>query len=188
MRYRHKIHNKEKLGDYAHFADIFGAVLTPKTPEYVKETFVGVTVDYKTIGSAYVDIQYRASLDGNNWSDLKPLSQKQFIGRYAEIHLFPHSADGSGQIVISGAAVSIDVPDIEDIIESKDIPAARTRIYYHKKFSAVKSIAPYTQDGAGMQATCCIVEQTAEYFDIEILDASGTMIAGKLQKAVIRGY
>ena len=183
-----KIHNKEKLGDYAHFADIFGAVLTPKTPEYVKETFVGVTVDYKTIGSAYVDIQYRASLDGNNWSDLKPLAQKQFIGGYAEIHLFPHSADGSGQIVISGAAVSIDVPDIEDIIESKDIPAARTRIYYHKKFSAVKSIAPYTQDGTGMQATCWIVEQTTEYFDIEILNASGTMIAGKLQKAVIRGY
>ena len=178
----------EKLGDFAHFADIFGAQLTPMTPGYAKQTFVGATVDYTVDGAAYVDIQYRASIDGTAWSDWGNITSTQFSGRYVQIRLLPRSADGIGNIGISGVHVTIDVPDIEETLEHITLPAAVTRITYKRVFSEVRSIAPYTQDNAGQQATCSITNQTNKYFDICILDATGEMIPGLLQKVVIRGY
>lgn len=178
----------EKLGDFNHFTDIFGTTLTYMKPSYTTETFVGIDVKYTTRGNARIDVEYRTSLDGLNWGGWVPISVQQFIGRYVQIHLLPRSADNLGQVFISGAQVAIDVPDIEDIIENVSIPAQVTRITYRRKFAQVKSVSPYTQDLAGKQATCNIVAQTNEYFDIEILDQSGNLIPGKLQRATIRGY
>lgn len=178
----------EQLGDFAHFADIFGAALTFMKPTYATDTFVGIDVTYTTRGNARIDVEYRTSLDGQNWSGWIPSSIRQFTGRYVQIHLLPRSADNLGQVFIAGAHVAIDVPDIEDIIENVSIPAEVTRITYHRKFAEVKSVSPYTQDLTGKQATCNIVDQTNEYFDLEILDQTGSLIPGKLQRATIRGY
>lgn len=178
----------EKLGDFIRFIDMFGAELTPVKPEYAKETFVGLTVKHTASGQARVDVEYRTSLDGIQWGAWIPGAIKQFTGRYVQIKLLPVSLDGTGQVYITGATVKIDVPDIEEIIESVTIAAARTRILFKCKFAEVKSIAPYTQDAAGKQATCYIAEQTNEYADIEIWDESGNLISGKLQSMRIRGY
>lgn len=178
----------ERLGDFAHFADIFGATLTPMKPQFAKETFVGVNVKYTTRGNARVDIEYRVSIDGQQWSNWMPEAIKQFSGRYVQIRLVPVSVDGVGQVYITGATIQIDVPDVEEIIENIAISAQRTRLTFKRKFAEVKSVAPYTQDLTGKQATCYIVEQTNAYFDLEILDENGGIIAGKLQRATIRGY
>jgi hypothetical protein len=178
----------EKLSDYTHFADIFGATLTFMKPTYTTETFVGIDVKYTTRGNARIDVEYKTSLDGLNWSGWIPSSVQQFTGRYVQIHLLPRSTDNLGQVFISGAHVAIDVPDVEDIIENVSIPAQVTRIAYQRKFAQVKSVSPYTQDLTGKQATCNIVAQTNEYFDIEIMDQTGNLISGKLQRATIRGY
>ncbi|MDF2563670.1 MAG: hypothetical protein K0Q53_65 [Massilibacillus sp.] len=184
-----KLLSTDTLGDYELFADIFsGKPYEYMTPSYAKDTFVGVNVDYTYTGNAYIDIEYRVSLDGVAWSDWISISNKQFSGRYVQIKLLPTSSDGMGQVFITGASVGIDVPDIEEVIENKTIAAEITRFTYVKKFTEVRSIAPYTQDISGVQATCYIVNQTNEYFDMCILDANGAMITGKLQKAIIRGY
>lgn len=183
-----KLRYVERLGDFARFSDIFGATLTQMKPEYAKETFVGVTIKYTTSGNARIDIEYRTSIDGQQWGAWTPAATKQFTGRYVQIRLLPLSIDGIGQVYISGATVQIDVPDVEEVIENVTIPAERARIYFKRKFAEVKSVAPYTQDNSGKQATCYIAEQTNEYIDLEIWDEAGSIIPGKLQIVKIRGY
>lgn len=183
-----RLKSVETLADFNPFSDIFGAKLTPMKPSFTKETFVGVDVKHTIRGNARIDIEYRTSMNGEQWSNWIPNSIKQFSGRYVQIRLLPISVDGLGQVYISGATVSIDVPDIEEIIENVAIPASRTRLTYKRKFAEVKSVSLYTQDLSGKQATCYIADQTNEYVDLEILDQNGTLIPGKLQMATIRGY
>ena len=178
----------QKLSDFVNFADIFGATLTFMKPTYTTDTFVGIDLQYTLIGNASIDVEYKTSLDQKTWSGWIPSSVQQFTGRYVQIHLLPRSANNLGQVVISGAHVAIDVPDVEDNIENISIPAQVTRVPYQRNFAQVKSVSLYTQDAAGKQATCNIIVQTNSYIDIEILDQAGNIIAGKLQRATIRGY
>ena len=178
----------ETLADFVRFSDIFGARLTPMQPEYAKQLFSGVAVDYETRGAGYVDVQYRTSLDNVNYGAWKSISEAQFTGRYVEIAILPRSVDGIGTVGVRSVSVTIDVPDIEEIIEKVTLKPVRTRIRYKRKFAEVRSVALYTQDENGQQAISNIVEQTNAYIDMCILDAEGNMISGLLQKAVIRGY
>ena len=178
----------EKLADFAHFADIFGAHLTLMQPEYAKQLFSGVAVDYETRGTGYVEIRYRTSLDNVIYGAWKNISEAQFTGRYVEIVVLPRSVDGIGTVGVRNVIVTIDVPDIEEIIEKIPLKPERKRIRYKRKFAEVRSVALYTQDENGQQAISNIIEQTNEYVDMCILNAEGNMISGLLQKAVIRGY
>lgn len=178
----------EKLADFTHFADIFGVHLTPMQPEYAKQLFSGVVVDYETRGTGYVEIRYRTSLDNVIYGTWKNISEAQFTGRYVEIAILPRSVDGIGTVGVRSVSVTIDVPDIEEIIEKISLKPERKRIRYKRKFAEVRSVALYTQDENGQQAISNIIEQTNEYVDMCILNAEGNMISGLLQKAVIRGY
>ena len=178
----------ETLTDFVRFSDIFGARLTPMQPEYVKQLFSGVAIDYETRGAGYVDVQYRTSLDAVNYGAWKSISEAQFTGRYVEIAVLPRSVDGIGTVGVRSVSVTIDVPDIEEVIEKVALKPVRTRIRYKRKFAEVRSVALYTQDENGQQAISNIVEQTNAYIDMCILDTEGNMISGLLQKAVIRGY
>ena len=178
----------EKISDFEHFADIFGAHLTLMKPEFAKQIFNGVSVEYETRGAAYMDIRYRTSFDQRSWGTWKNISDAQFIGRYIEISILPRSSDGIGNIGISNVKVIIDVPDLEEIVEKVYLQAERYRLKYRRSFTEVRSVALYVQDGQGQQATGNILEQTSTHIDICILDANGDMIPGLLQKAVIRGY
>ena len=178
----------EKLADFTHFADIFGVHLTPMQPEYAKQLFSGVVVDYETRGTGYVEIRYRTSLDNVIYGTWKNISEAQFTGRYVEIAVLPRSVDGIGTVGVRSVSVTIDVPDIEEIIEKIPLKPERKRIRYKRKFAEVRSVALYTQDENGQQAISNIIEQTNEYVDMCILNAEGNMISGLLQKAVIRGY
>ena len=100
----------------------------------------------------------------------------------------PRSVDGIGTVGVRSVSVTIDVPDIEEIIEKIPLKPERKRIRYKRKFAEVRSVALYTQDENGQQAISNIIEQTNEYVDMCILNAEGNMISGLLQKAVIRGY
>lgn len=183
-----KIKAMEKLADYTHFADIFGSTIHLMTPKYVAETFVNIDIAYNRDINNRVDIEYRTSLTGDTWGEWVAGINKQFFGRYVQIRLLPKSFDGITNVVISSGSVSIDVPDVEEIIENVSIPADITHLTFKRKFfQAPKSMAVFTQDETGTQATWRLSNVTNEGFDIELLDGN-TRIPGKLQRASIRGY
>ena len=180
------------IGDYERFSDMFGAGsagLTYMKVEYANSTFLGVSVDGYIDGNAKWIVEYRTSIDGEDWSGWIPESITQFQGRYIQVHVVPQSIDKLGNVYIRGITAKIDVPDIEEIIEAKGIEAGASRhITFAHHFQSVKSAAAYTEDTNGAQATCFMENLTTAGVDISILDAEGTKIAGKLQKLIIRGY
>jgi hypothetical protein len=90
---------------------------------------------------------------------------------------------------ISSAITYIDVPDVEETIENVSVLAEKTRITFHQRFFAPpSSIAIFTTDSAGTMATYRISNVTATSFDLEILDNTGNLISGMLQRADIKGY
>ena len=183
-----RLKTTQTLADFAKFSDIFGAKLTYVEPSYVTETLFDVDVTYNVSGAAYIDIEYRTSLNGDTWSDWMPSMARQFMGRYLQVRLLPRSSDGYGQVYITAATVSIDVPDITEIIENVNVPAEVTRIFYKKKFTQVKTIDPYTRSTEGVLMTNQITNKTSEYFDLAILGSDGLPTSGVLEKATIRGY
>jgi hypothetical protein len=179
----------EKIGDYPHFADIFGVgSVTLVKPSYATETFLALTIDAE---KAIISSEYRTRVDGDEWSQWTSTLEKQFFGRRVQIKLYPQSADGKTNIVIYSIKTVIDVPDIEEVIQDISIEAVPTEIRYHRKFySTPKSIALFTQDMNGVQATWKMFNEsiTNESFVMAILDSNGNYIQGKIQKATITGY
>lgn len=116
------------------------------------------------------------------------INGQTFAGRYIQVRILPKSIDGIGNIVIKGVTVTIDVPDMEDIIENVRLnAAAATTIHFNKKFKEIKSFSAYT-DLAGRQVTCVLENRTESSIDVSALDDNGNRIAATLQKLVIRGY
>ncbi|GMB00241.1 host specificity factor TipJ family phage tail protein [Pelosinus sp. IPA-1] len=184
-----KVKSVEKLCDYDRFVDIFGTDIHLQPIKYATETFISIDVEYKQSAMNAVEIEYRTSIDGQSFGDWIPSINKQFFGRYVQIRLLPKSMDGVTNVVISAVKTAIDVPDIEEIIEKIDIPEQKTRVYFKRKFYAEpKSIALFTQDSTGKQATWRLSNVTIDGFDIEILATDGSLISGRLNKAIIRGY
>lgn len=178
----------QTLGDFERFSDIFSMVPEYVTPQYVTETFVSIQPTYTVSGNARLEIEYRTSLNGVNWGPWTPSTIRQFNNRYVQVRLLPQSLDDVGQVYVTGAKVTIDVPDIEETIERLAVPNVKTRVYFTKKFTEVKSIVLWTFDNTGKSATCQKSNETNEYFDIEILDNNDNPIAGVAEKIVIRGY
>ena len=188
----------EKIGDYAHFADIFNsAPLHLVTPKYATETFLGITIDWNENHIVTLGKEYRVRVDGDGWSDWVTYLEKRFFGRRVQVRLTPQSLDGVTNVEIKGAKIVIDVPDVEDVIENVPIPATKTQIFYHRKFyDTPKSIALFTSDDRSETISNKTVRQviwrksdvTRVSFWLELLDDQGNLIPGKLEKAVIRGF
>lgn len=181
--------------DFEYFSDIFdtyyGTGLTLVNPKYATQTLLGVDVSYNTNVNNRVDIDYCTRVDGDGWSEWTPYTERQFLGRRIKPRLTPISIDSTTDVIISAVKVVVDVPDVEDIpVENLQIPAARTRIYYKRKFFNIpKSVTASTTDLNGVSATNRIDPEwiTRDYFDIEILDSNGNLIPGIIQIAKVRG-
>lgn len=181
--------------DFEYFSDIFdtyyGTGFTLVNPKYATQTLLGVDVSYNTNANNRVDIDYCTRVDGDGWSEWTPYTERQFLGRRIKPRLTPISIDSTTDVIISTVKVVVDVPDVEDIpVENLQIPAARTRIYYKRKFFNIpKSVTASTTDLNGVSATNRIDPEwiTRGYFDIEILDSNGNLIPGIIQIAKVRG-
>ncbi len=181
--------------DFEYFSDMFdlyyGAGFTLVNPKYATQTLLGINIEYNTNSNNRIDIDYQTRVDGDGWSEWTPYSERQFLGRRIMPRLSPISINSITDVIISKVNVVVDVPDIEDICaENLQIPAARTRIYYKRKFFNIpKSVTASTTDLIGVQATNRIDPNwiTRDYFDIEILDNNGNLISGIIQIAKARG-
>lgn len=181
------LRSKEKLGDFERFSDIFQHSYSYEKAKYQKSTFLNLKVDSYTDGDARYTVEYRTSIDNEHWSEWLPENEKQFAGRYVQVRILAETLDGTGNIYIRRITTSIDVPDIEEIIENVRIHETTTIKYNGRVFTEIKSIACYTQID-GVQATCWIERQGNSSSDISILNDNGERADGLLQKMIVRGY
>jgi len=182
-----KFHTVQKLSDYGYFSDIFGTAVTYVQPTYLKETFMAVTVDYTTIGLASVSTYYQSSVDGITWTALTPYSGSQFYGRYLRMTLYPVS--NGGQVYIKGATVTIDVPDVEELHTNIAVASTGTTVALTSNFTVIDSYEAYTTNASGLQCSNMVtIAGDLRSLTVHIYDSTGTAIAGKLQKVLIRGY
>lgn len=186
-----KLHLKstKTLADFEKFTDIFQTKLEYVKVRYMNSTFASILIDGYAAGAGRYIAEYRTSIDGEDWSDWIPETVTQFAGRYIQVRVRAESLDGKGTVYIRRISISIDVPDVEEIIENIKLSAdTTTHIEFAHTFKEVKSIAAYTQDLAGKQCTCYIEKSDAHSADVAVLDAAGNQITGLLQKIIIRGY
>lgn len=184
------LNSVKKLRDFERFFDIFGVEHELVEPKYATQTLMGIEIFYNQTPNNRVDIEYRTRVDGDGWTEWKTYLEKTFFGRRIEVKLKPYTGN-SENVVISGGRMIVDVPDVEEIIENVDIPAAKTRITFRRKFfDPPKSIAIFAADNTGKQAIWRIDPEsiTRDGFDLELLDDEGNLIAGKLLRASVRGY
>lgn len=179
------------LGDFEYFADIFGYPHQYVVPQYKIITFANIDLDYVKNENNYINIWYRVSIDGTNWGEWTPLINHQFFGRYIQFKLYPGTLDRKTNVLLCGATIKIDVPDLEENIENMDIPAEKTFVAFKQRFfDTPKSIALFTCDETGKQCTWRSnpAEWSKNGFYIELLDDTGNLMAGKLILAKVRGY
>lgn len=184
------LNSVKKLRDFERFFDIFGVEHELVEPKYATQTLMGIEIYYNQSPTNRVDIEYRTRVDGDGWSSWKTYLEKSFFGRRIEVKLKPYTGNGEN-VAISGGRMVVDVPDVEEIIENVDIPPAKTRITFRRKFfDPPQSIAIFAADETGKQAIWRIDPGSVErdHFDLELLDDEGNLIAGKLLRASVRGY
>lgn len=177
------------LADFEKFTDIFQTKLEFVKVRYMNSTFANISVDGYVAGAGRYVTEYRTSIDGKDWSEWMPDTVTQFAGRYVQVRIKAESLDGKGTVFIRRVYVTIDVPDIEEIIENIRLSAdSATHIQFVHDFKEVKSVSAYTEDLKGKQCTCYIEKIGLNSADVSVLDADGNRIAGLLQKIIIRGY
>ena len=177
------------LADFEKFTDIFQTKLEFVKVRYMNSTFANISVDGYVAGAGRYVTEYCTSIDGKDWSEWMPDTVTQFAGRYVQVRIKAESLDGKGTVFIRRVYVTIDVPDIEEIIENIRLSAdSATHIQFVHDFKEVKSVSAYTEDLKGKQCTCYIEKIGLNSADVSVLDADGNRIAGLLQKIIIRGY
>jgi hypothetical protein len=178
----------ETIGDNAYFCGMFNSSSTLVDVKYIAETFLNLTLDYNATTTNCITIKYISSIDGVNWSDeISYDTTRQFFGRYVKIILYPKTTQDL--IHLKSVSYTIDVPDVEDIIEHKAIPAAKTYVKYNRVFFATpSSVALYVSYDDGTAAKHQKTDVTNQGFYLEIFDENGNLTSGTLDKAVIRGY
>lgn len=184
------IKQNETIGSLPSFGEMFGNGPWTNVPiKTLASTFVNIDVASNAGTDITIRQDYQVSVDGLTWGDWTPVSQRQFYGRYVQIRLTCLSMTGKTQVQITGASIAIDVQDVEETIENVGITAGVNAIAFRKKFlTPPSSVALFTADTTGKQATWRITNLTKDGFDVEILDDTGANIAGILVKATIRGY
>ena len=177
------------VGDFDTFASMFGANLEYRELNYLFATGTKINVTASTVGNAKYVVEYRTSIDGENWGGWMPENVTQFQGRYVQVRVTCDSLDNIGNVYVRGISVTIDVPDTEEIIEnvmlSKDAP---TVITFKHSFKSIRSIAVYAQDLAGKQATVFIEDSNEKEVTISVVDDTGARMSGLVQKISVRGY
>lgn len=204
-----QIDSVEKLGDLEFFAQMFdidyhlcedaeiildvvdlGETIT--STNYV-ETFLSVFAEYDASDKNYIDIDYRTSWDGIEWSDWLPLINHQFAGRYVQPKLKPRSVDGLTNVNLRGATIRIDVTAITETVDFTDVAeTGTTRIYLsHRFFNApLPQLSSYST--TGMLCMHSIGEGFKKdvdgrwYVDVSCWMGE-TQIAGKISGSV-KGY
>ena len=177
------------VGDFDTFASMFGANLEYRELNYLFATGTKINVTASTVGNAKYVVEYRTSINGENWGGWMPENVTQFQGRYVQVRVTCDSLDNIGNVYVRGISVTIDVPDTEEIIEnvmlSKDAP---TVITFKHSFKSIRSIAVYAQDLAGKQATVFIEDSNEKEVTISVVDDTGARMSGLVQKISVRGY
>jgi predicted phage tail protein len=161
-----QIDSKGKIGDNEFFAQMFesGHVLSDSaevildvvdlgetiTKTSYAETFLSVFPDFDASNKNHIDIEYRTSWDGTEWSDWLPLINHQFAGRYVQPKLKPRSVDGLTNISLKGATIRIDVTAITETIDFVDVAeTGTTRIYLKHRFfnTPLPQLSSYSTTG-----------------------------------------
>lgn len=184
------IKSTETIGDYEHFSDMFGVDELTQVPiKYLASTFMSVRLNSNAGNDIIITQDYRTSVDGQLWSDWISTTHRQFYGRYLQIRITAQPTTGQKQLKIYGATVDVDVPDVDEIIQNIEIPITGKHIAFKQKFFTVPtSVALFTSDLQGKQATWQMSNLTANGVDIAILDDKGNNMIGMLIRADIRGY
>jgi hypothetical protein len=204
-----QIDSQEKIGDHEYFAEMFnGGHVLSESAEIVldavdlgetitrtnyTETFLSVFPDFDASNKNYIDIDYRTSWDGIEWSDWLPLINHQFNGRYVQPKLKPRSVDGLTNVNLRGATIRIDVTAITETVDFTDVAeTGTTRIYLsHRFFNApLPQLSSYST--TGMLCMHSIGEGFKKdvdgrwYVDVSCWMGE-TQIAGKISGSV-KGY
>ena len=182
-----------KIGDFGLFCDMFGAILNYNVVSFATQTYLNVEVDAEHSNVCRVDVYYKTSIDGITYSDWYSDYNKQFHGRFVIIKLVPISTDGVSTIMIKGCKVTVDVPDISDIVTNRALNIGVNTVEFNKRFSVPPvnkygSVSAFTQDINSVSCPNKITNITKAGFDIEIFDADGNSIAGTLVRTDIGGY
>lgn len=205
-----QIDSVEKLGELEYFGQMFdtdyhlcddaeivlnivdlGETIT--STNYV-ETFLSVFAEYDASDKNYLDVDYRTSWDGVNWSEWQPLVNHQFNGRFVQPKLKPRSIDGRTNVNIRGVTVRIDVTAVTETIDFVNVAdTGATRIYLNHRFFNEPMPQLFSYASTGKQCTHEIVGNAILkdvdgrwYFDIRLWDGD-TQIAGKIG-GTAKGY
>ncbi|NLN26211.1 MAG: hypothetical protein GX163_11340 [Bacteroidetes bacterium] len=205
-----QIDSVEKLGDLEFFGQMFdidihlcddaevvlGVVDLGETiiPTNYVETFLSVFAEYDASDKNYLDVDYRTSWDGVNWSEWQPLVNHQFNGRLVQPKLKPRSIDVRTNVNIRGVTVRIDVTAVTETIDFVNVAdTGTTRIYLNHRFFNEPMPQLFSYASTGKYCTHEIVGNAIQkdvdgcwYFDIRLWDGD-TQIAGKIG-GTAKGY
>ena len=127
--------------------------------------------------------------DEDNWEDEVPLvwsewksytQEPEFCGQYVQMRVAGED--------ITEVKVIADIEDVEDTVSNVQIEAETTRVWLNKKFTIPPTVIPTTVDATGKVCAWRLCEVGKQHFDIELLDNSDNIVAGKLLSATARGY
>ncbi len=176
--------------DYDDLLDFFATTDSSKvTAQYMMTTYLNPQITYNQSLNNRVDTYYRTRADGDQWSDWKDASDKQFTGRRIEVKLVPVSLDGLTNVVISATTIEVDVPDRSEIFTNIDVPFGGVHIQYSNRYYFPPTPRTLTtRDFNGIMMPNQQLNKEREGSDIKIYDYSGNEIAGIIDIIEIWGY
>jgi hypothetical protein len=182
--------DKHLIDEYIEFFDMFIEPYDPVTPQYKLNTKVTMTVKWAQQAQNFIKIEHRESFDGVNYGAWIAMTNHAFFGRFIWPRLLPGSKDGVTNVSISGAHISIDVPDISEKIPITTVAASGTTRYYMQKrfFNITMPPELSSLDSANKSCSVEIVGGVSIkdpitgiwYFDVKLWSLAGVQVAGKI--------
>ncbi len=180
---------EEELGDFERFFDMFNNLTIHKVAAQPSiKTFLGIKVDFNQNVNNRIDVQYRTRTDGDDWSAWATSNVKEFTGRRVETMIKPVSLDGKTNVIITGAKIEVDVPDVTEELKNISVPETGLDYVYKQRFYIAPFLGLYTYDSTGMSVTHRKTNETNEGFHLELLDSSGLPVTGKIAYGTAIGY
>jgi len=171
----------QKLGDFEPFFSMFdNPTITLVQPKFSINTFLGVTVDFNYSVNTAIDTDYRTRVDGDQWSAWTSAQIKEFTGRRIEARLSPKSLDGTTDVIIGGATLEVDVPDVVEPIKNVTVPVEGLDYAYKQRFWGIPDPWVFTVDNNGVSVTAQITSRTEEGFRIQLFDINNQPVTGKI--------
>jgi hypothetical protein len=88
----------------------------------------------------------------------------------------------TGRPMIDEWKLTVDAEDIPDR-GTASVAAATTRVYFNRSYYQVPEVSVTVKGGIGEVPTPRIVEVTRTYFDVELVDKTGALVAGTISWA-----